>query len=118
MSKVTSNICSVIAPQMEHVLLAIYHAQQEHASTRSALEDVGCQARCTFTPPAERSESSGPVRQADATNRVVHRRQPRRTARSARSTLPRRRRATALSGSTARSWRSSCFGFASSTRFR
>lgn len=40
MLEAQADLGSVIAPLMEQVLLAIYHGQQEHAWTNSALEDV------------------------------------------------------------------------------
>jgi adenylate cyclase len=40
MLETQADLGSVIAPPMEQVLLAIYHGQQEHAWTNSALEDV------------------------------------------------------------------------------
>jgi adenylate cyclase len=40
MLEAQADLGSVIAPLMEQVLLAIYHSQQEHAWTSSALEDV------------------------------------------------------------------------------
>ena len=40
MLETQADLGSVIAPPMEQVLLAIYHGQQEHTWTNSALEDV------------------------------------------------------------------------------
>jgi adenylate cyclase len=40
MLEAQAGLGSVIAPLMEQVLLAVYHSQQEHAWTNSALEDV------------------------------------------------------------------------------
>jgi adenylate cyclase len=40
MLEAQADLGSVIAPMMEQVMLAIYHGQQEHAWTNSALEDV------------------------------------------------------------------------------
>jgi adenylate cyclase len=40
MLETQADLGSVIAPPMEQVVLAIYHGQQEHAWTNSALEDV------------------------------------------------------------------------------